>query len=227
MRNRILKLNPFDMGLLLLLFEGSTLLVMGMVNQFNLLTGFAPGSENIVMGVLTGMIGTVIALGIWNSWGFKLRGEFSTQKFRLKKIDIIQAAIANSIFLVVLFAIEDLMASIKQIPTFGVALLGFAAVTFTLLVLFAVYNKFKFKLGAHINGKHREIMGISVVATAIIAGIYEAIILPTMALMFTLPLPTIYSFVLTGMVAGVVGGIAGTLIFNQISGWIKPWIELQ
>ena len=140
---------------------------------------------------------------------------------------VIPASLANAAFLIVLFIIEDLIGALRSVPAIGVALLGFFGVGLTLLILFFTYNHLPFKLGVTL-GKRTSIERVAVVRIAIIAGVYEAVILPLMAFQFgILALPAILTFTITGILAGFFGGLIGTFICNVLAPRLKPWIETR
>lgn len=218
MRHTITNLNALDMARILLLFEGAALLVMGVLNAW-----FPSTAENNVMaGALIGILGTPLALGIWHALKLGVRGIIGNKPFTLTRINVIPASFANAIFLILLFIIEDWL---PAIPTFlSTAVLGFSATTLALLALFFIYNFQPIKLAITIK-KSATIKGISPRA-AILAGIYEAIILPIMAFLFSIPIHPIAAFTIAGIVSGFVGGLVGTFIFNYLAPVIKPWIDL-
>ena len=218
----ITHLEPIDMAWLLLLFEGSTLFVMGLwvtLGLNRLITGLA---NNIILGAVTGLLGTAIALFLWR---WRVRGRLDGKAFTLRKIALIPAAIANALFLIVLFIIEDAIAGVKNAPL-GTALLGFLAVGLSLVILFFIYNYAPLKIRGTMDGPI-TIRRVSPIRVALIAGMYEAIILPIMAFSFAwLNLHPLLTYTLTGIFAGLVGGFVGTLIFNVLAPVIKPWIEI-
>jgi len=219
----ITHLEPIDMAWLLALFEGATLFVMGLWVTLGLGTAVTGLANNILLGAATGLLGTVIALFLWR---WRVRGRLDGKPFTLRKIGVRNAAIANAIFLIVLFIIEDLIRDVERFPG-GTALLGFLAVGIALVILFFIYNRQPLKIKVTFDGS-ACITRISPVRAAILAGAYEAIILPTMAFLFVwLNLHPLLTYTLTGLVAGLVGGFVGTLVFNVIAPRLKPWIEIS
>lgn len=210
MRKTITKLNALDMAIILLLFEASTLLVK------NLIAGRVFGTR--AEALLTGLAGTIIALAVWHALKQKVRGSFGT----LTKISVVRASIANAAFLLVLWTLLELL------PDLGSAVLGFVSVALALVLLVALYNVQPLKLRVKISNKTYSITSVAPVQTALIAGVYEAIILPVMNYLFTtLPFPQVLTDALAGAGAGLVGGLVGTLIYNFLPQTIKPWVELE
>jgi hypothetical protein len=205
--------NVVDMAVLLMLFEGATLLAMQAVGTtIPLLTG------RLSLSIITGITGTAIALTPWNLLKLSVRCSFG----KIERIAIIDAGIANTIFLAALWNTQGII-SLKQGVTQTI-IIGFIATAITLVVLLAAYNLQPLKIRIMLNGSKARIMRVSVLATAITAGIYEAIILP---LQYVLAGQGIIAALVTGFLSGFIGGLAGTIIFNKLAGIIKPWIETR
>jgi hypothetical protein len=220
MKHELTRLNPLDMALMLMLFEGATLFVMAVFN------GILPIRNPVLMGAAIGILGTPIALMAWHGFGWQVRGRFAGKPFALDRIYIPGASFANASFLAVLFLIQEFMPPAETLPSPGVALFGLVGVGVSLALLFALYNMQPFKLHVKASGKKTAITGIAVRA-AVLAGVYEAVILPIMVWLLALPLPTIITFTLSGLISGFIGGLAGTLLFNVIAPILKPWIETK
>jgi hypothetical protein len=218
------QLNPLDMAWILLLFEGGTLFVMSLILQLGL-SRMSGITNDVVLGAGVGVLGTIIALLLWNR-GLLIRGTLDGSGFTLTRISILPASIANAAFLIVLFIVEDRLTSVRSIPGIGIALLGFCATGLALLILFFLYNFLPLKLRV-IMGRPTAITRITPLRAALIAGMYEAIILPLMALLFMLPFPMVFTYTVTGMGAGFIGGLVGTFIFNLIAPVLKPGLELR
>jgi hypothetical protein len=231
MRQPITRINVLDMAAILLLFEGATLFVMGALPFVLPLAFRTPGvggiASDIILGLLVGVFGTLIALGIWHVTKRVVRGTLGGKEFTITHINLIPAAIGNAVFLTVLFLIEDTIARISSVPFLGTALLGFAATALSFLILFAIYNLLPLKLGMTLNGKHVRVKRIAPLQTALLAGLYEAFILPSMAFLFgALHLNPVLAYTLNGVISGIIGGVIGTLLTNWLAPYLKPWIEL-
>ncbi len=230
MKRTITHLNPFDMAILLMLFEGATLFILGYLSSnppmnFGLAGTQGMIAENLMLGLIVGIAGTIIALAIWHTLRLKLRGKFP-EKFTLTHINVAMASVANALFLMLLFNIEDIISGLRNFSYAGIAALGFSATAIALAILFFIYNQLPFKLGVTI-GKTQNITKVSPLSIALIAGLYEACILPIMVAMLLLPLPTLVVYPLAGIVSGFVGGIIGTFVLNHISSVLKPHLELH
>ncbi len=218
MKKTLTWLHPLDMAVLLMLIEGSTFFFVGFLQQYAqmhfILTGFFAGSA-----------GTVLALGIWHAISGKIRGHYPAP-FTLSHINVAYASIANGIFLSVLFLVEEYVADLSTVPYIGTALFGFGATVIAVVFLLIIYNLQPLKLNVTV-GTSRKIIRVRVFSVALIAGLYEAIILPIMLAHFSLSLPLLVTFALAGAVSGFIGGIAGTVLFNYLACLLQPWIEMK
>ncbi|MBI4144894.1 hypothetical protein HY493_01660 [Candidatus Woesearchaeota archaeon] len=222
MKQTLTRLHPVDMAVLLALFEGATLFVMALAMEFLRPRGTFLGDA--LLGAIIGLLGTPIALGIWHLGRLRLRGTLHNKPFTLTHINVIPASAANAVFLVVLFWIEDLIRAITDVPFVGIALLGLVATTLSILLLLFIYNLQPLKIWVTIG--YPERIARAGPLAAVFAGIFEAVILPIMSWLMTLPLPTVASFTIAGMVSGFIGGLVGTWILNLFAPWLKPWLDL-
>ncbi len=213
MKQVVTHLNAIDIALLLMLFEGATLFVMGALHTW----AFSRSLE----AALIGFIGTPIALALWHGFGGNVRGKLGARSFALTHISVVPASIANALFLIVLFLIEDMLP--VRVHALN-AVLGFVAVMLALCVLFFLYNHQPFKISVTL-GNVTSIMAVAP-WIAVLAGMYEAFILPIMVALMRLPLPVIASYPIAGLVSGFVGGLVGTMIFNALAPHLKSWIDL-
>lgn len=219
-------IHPGDLAILLALFEGSTYGVLGFLVMNGFVSLGIPGiigalAENLTMGLIVGIAGTVIALFIWHVSRRTLR----TDSFTITHINVIPASIANALFLFILFTAEDILRMIQGIPVVGLALYGFFATLATLLVLLMIYNHQPFKLVVRTNGE-KKVQHVPVMTVAIFAGIFEAVILPLMTIPFLIGIPTTYAYITAGLTAGLVGGLLGTTMFNFLGPLMKPTFRL-
>lgn len=225
MRKEIVRLNIVDMAWLLLLFEGATLLVLGITGQYGYAAYQSRGIlDHLWVGAVVGIFGTIIALGLWHLFNLRIRGRFSTGPFAIKHISVIPAAIANAIFLFTLWTVFDLIDFFGN-SVLWYAVLGFLGTAIAIIVLIALYRFWPLKIKITTD-KQMKIVKASL-WVGIIAGIYEAVILPLMVLLFQIPLPPVPSHVVTGVVSGFVGGLVGTFIVNLIAPRMKIWLDLQ
>ncbi|MBI4150544.1 hypothetical protein HY492_00285 [Candidatus Woesearchaeota archaeon] len=218
MKKTLTWLHPLDMALLLMLLEAGTFFFVGFLQLY-------ASFHFLVTGFLAGVAGTVLALGVWHIFGGKIRGNYP-DAFTLSHINVAYASVANGIFLSVLFFVEDVVSALTAIPYIGTAAFGFGATVIAVLFLLIIYNLQPWKLHVTIGVSHK-IASVRVVSVALIAGLYEAIILPLMLAHFSLSLPALMTFALAGIVSGFIGGMAGTVVFNYLACLLRPWIELQ
>jgi hypothetical protein len=218
MRKTLVWLHPLDMAFLLMLLEAGTFFFVGFLQLYSTL-------HFLATGFLAGVAGTVVALGVWHAIGGKIRGKFPVP-FTLSHINVAYASVANGLFLSVLFFVEDLVSALTTLPYIGIAGFGFGATLIAVLFLLIIYNLQPWKLHVMIGSSH-TITSVRVVSVALIAGLYEAIILPIMLAHFSLSLPALVVFALAGIVSGFIGGMAGTVVFNYLACLLRPWIELK
>ena len=213
---KLTHLHAIDLAWLLALLEGGTMFAMGLWVTLGLsfITGIL---NNILLGAFVGFIGTCIALFLWR---WRVRGRLDGRPLTITKIKIVPAAIANAVFLITLFSVQDVL------PTNAPAYLGFLSVAIAGVILLFIYNAIPFKL--QIRSDHgSRVLKVSPIRVALIAGMYEAIILPLMAfLQYWINFPPILTFTIAGFFAGLIGGFIGTLLFNILAPVVKPGIEL-
>ncbi|HSU72661.1 MAG TPA: hypothetical protein VLJ21_02335, partial [Candidatus Binatia bacterium] len=160
----------------------------------------------------------------WNG-RLRLRGTLDGNAFSLTYIAIIPASVANAVFLVVLFLLEDAFASLRGVPALGVALLGFAATAGALVLLCFIYNAFPFKLRVTL-GTVTRINQVTPFRVALFAGLFEAFILPLMTFLFAaFTFHPLLAFTLNGIISGFVGGLVGSFIFNLLAPYVKPGLR--
>ncbi len=218
MKHVLTRLNARDMAVILALFEGATLLVMGVF------LAVVPSAGPVLEGAVIGLLGTPLALGIWHALRQTVRGRWGTKPFAITHIDMLPASLANAAFLITLFLIESKLPAAPTLQPALVALLGFVATALSLAILFFLYNHQPFKLGVTLRTRTR-VQRIAPRA-AVLAGVYEAFILPPMVWLLTLPLPVLVQYPLAGLLSGLVGGFVGTLAYNHLAPWLMPWIDL-
>ena len=207
------------MAFLLMLFEASTLLVLGTSIYFGWPAHFTSFWNDTIRALVVGFFGTLIALGIWHGANAKLRTNFGT----ITHIAVWPAAVANTIFLFFLWCFFHL---ILQFSSAWSGTLGFLGTAGAVIILFVLYPYWPLKLQVTMEKEHK-IIHMSW-WTPVFAGVYEAVILPIMGfLLGTFTFNLILSYVLTGLIMGLIGGIVGTLVVNMLSPHLKPWIELQ
>ena len=222
------RINPLDMALILLLFEGATLSILALIGESSYaMNHVRPFFGKIVSALLVGGIGTVVALGVWHALRLKIRGTLGTEAFSLTRIGIVKASLANAVFLFVLWTMFDWLSAVRGLGMVGISLLGFLGTALATFILFFLYNIQPVKLDVRMNS-HTKIIRVTPIQAAILCGIYEAVILPIMALLFsTLTLPPLATYAITGSVSGFVGGLVGTFIFNLVARYVKPQLDLR
>ncbi len=221
MKQTITRINPFDMAILLMLFEGSTLLMLGLSIWLGMPERFSSFTMDLILSALEGIIGTAIALGIWHTIKGKLRMNIGT----VTHFHVFRSGIANTIFLMVLWLMFHLFSELR----FGIlntAILGFVGTAAAFLVLILLYPYWPYKLKCTISQPH--LIRKASITVALFAGIYEAFILPIMFFLLSiLPFAAPINYTITGLIMGFVGGLLGTIIVNFIAPKMKPWVELQ
>lgn len=220
MRSFINRLNPLDMALLLGLFEGAALFALAifgpLINVSNMFL------EDVLLGASVGVASTVIALMLWKLRPV-LRGELNNKKVVIAMIQIATAAIANAAFLSVLFITEDFIYALKGVPLFGVALFGLVGTGLSVGLLLVIYNLQPLKVKMNIG----SVMKMSPFKTGLMAGVYEAFILPVMVYGMSFSGQTALVFTIAGLISGLFGGFLGTCVLNLLAPKLKPWIELE
>jgi len=161
-------------------------------------------SFKFVSGLLIGFFTAFLTLTIIN-----LVLNFLNLKY--KRIDVFIPSLFNSLFLAVLFVIESLISPIKNMNIIlGNAIVGVITTPLALYIILKFYNNQKNKLEV-IKEKRVVIKSISEGNTALFAGIYELIALPTMAVLISKGL----NFTITGLIAGLTSIIA-IIIYNKL-----------
>lgn len=214
------RLNPFDMAVLLGLFEGFALFFLAVGLKFTSNLHFI--FENVVLGVFVGVFCTFFALLFWRVHPI-LKIRFGSKNIIIKKIYFLGACLANAVFLVVLFNLEDFIFSLKNIPFVGVALFGLVGTGVSVAILSFLYNFQPFKIKLDVG----KITKVSPIKIGIAAGLFEMFILPVMTFIMFLPGPQVVMFSLGGLVSGSFGGLIGSIVFNRISSLLKVQVELE
>lgn len=213
------RLNPFDMAVLLGLFEGFALFFLAIGLKFT--SGLNLFVENVFLGLFVGLFCTFFALLFWRLRPV-LRVKFG-KDLVIRKIYFFGACIANAIFLVVLFNLEDFIFSLKDVPFIGVALFGLIGTGVSVAILSFVYNVQPFKIRLDVG----KIIKVSPIKIGIVAGLFEAFILPVMTFIMSLSGPQVLMFSLAGLISGIFGGFVGSVVFNLISKQLEVRIEIK
>lgn len=185
-----------SLAVYLALIEGISLFVLDFSREFDFYGAF-----------LVGFVPAIIVLGL-----YKLTSNIFPIKINNKKISnipVILLSIANGIFIILLFLIQDLIMRIKAhifVPIFG-----FFSVFLAFLILIIIYNNIKLKISFNTGKEHFKVKRIGLYF-AIYAGILEAFILPLMNIFYSINMPSL----LNGFIAGLIGGIIGLVIVNLI-----------
>lgn len=175
-------------------------------------------SFKFINGLLIGFFTALLALTIINILLRIINLEY-------KRIDVFIPSLLNSLFLAFLFVIESLMSPIKHLNLiWGNVIVGAITTPVVLYIILRWYNISKDKIHfikekkMTIKGKtikktkNMTINNISAGNTALFAGIYEVIALPTMAILISKGM----NLTLTGLIAGITSIITIT-IYNQLS----------
>jgi len=214
------RLNPFDMAILLGLFEGFALFFLAIGLKFTSNLNFFV--ENIVLGLFVGLLCTFFALLVWRLRPI-LRVRLNKKEFTIRKIHFLGACFANAVFLIVLFNLEDFIFSIKDVPFVGVALFGLVGTGVSVTILSFLYNFQPFKIKLDIG----KIAKVSPVKVGIVSGLFEMFILPVMTLIMSLPGNQILMFSLAGIISGTFGGFVGSVVFSFISSKLNVQVEIE
>lgn len=213
------RLNPFDMAILLGLFEGFALFFLAIGLMFTKELNFIV--ENVVLGLFVGLFCTFFALLFWRLRPV-LRVKYG-KDLVVRKIHLFGAGLANAVFLVALFNFEDFIFSLKDIPLVGIALFGLVGTGVSVAILSIIYNIQPFKIRLDIG----TIMKVSPIKVGIVAGLFEAFILPVMTFIMSLSGPQVLMFSLAGLISGIFGGLIGSAVFNFISKKIKIKLTIE
>ena len=161
-------------------------------------------SFKFINGLLIGFFTAFLALTIINIILDILNSKY-------KRIGIFIPSLLNSLFLAILFVIESLISPIKNLDIiWGNMIVGAITTPLALYIVLKFYNNQKNKLN-FIKEKRMTIKKISSGNTALFAGIYEIIALPTMAVLISKGL----NLTITGLIAGFTSIIAIT-IYNKL-----------
>lgn len=136
---------------------------------------------------------------------------------KLQKIKIFSFSIAISIFLALLFILEELLDPLQNL---NFIVWGFtSALAATLLSIF-IYNTNKFKLKFYFNKNIKTnaitIQKISIIKFSLVVALYEASIFLIMFLTRNLFPDSLQGNILFGLIAGFFGAVIATLIYNVI-----------
>lgn len=213
------RLNPFDMAVLLGLFEGFALFFLAIGLKFT--SGLNLFVENVVLGLFVGLFCTFCALLCWRVRPV-LRINYG-KDLVVRKIYFIGAGFANAVFLVVLFNLEDFIFSLKNVPFVGIALFGLVGTGVSVAILSVIYNIQPFKIRLDVG----RIVKVSPIKVGIVAGLFEAFILPVMTFIMSLSGPQVLMFSLAGLISGIFGGLIGSAVFNFISKKIKIKLTIE
>ena len=201
MRITIKRLN-YIFVLIFALFET---IALSFINILNIDTTTTTAlSFKFINGLLIGFFTAFLALTIINIL-------LKIINIKYKRVDIFIPSLLNSLFLAFLFVIESLISPIKHLHLiWGNAIVGAITTPVVLYILLKWYNASKGKI-QFIKEKKMTIKNISAGNTALFAGIYEVIALPTMAILISKGL----NLTITGLIAGLTSIIAIT-IYNKL-----------
>jgi hypothetical protein len=136
---------------------------------------------------------------------------------KLQKIKVFSFSIAISIFLALLFILEEILAPLQNL---NFVIWGFtSALAATLLSIF-IYKTNRFKLKFYFNKNIKisaiTIQKISIIKFPLVVALYEASIFLVMFLTRNLFPNNLQGNILFGLVAGFFGAVIATLIYNVI-----------
>ena len=158
----------------------------------------------LINGLLIGFFTAFLAITIINLFLKLLNSKY-------KQIGVLIPSLLNSLFLAFLFVIESLISPIKQINIIlGNAIVGAITTPLALYLILKFYNNQKNKIH-FIKEKKQTIKKISAGNTALFAGMYEVIALPTMAVLISKGI----NMTIIGFIAGLTSIIAIT-IYNKL-----------
>ncbi|MEK6886688.1 MAG: hypothetical protein AABW88_02550 [Nanoarchaeota archaeon] len=163
--------------------------------------------NNLYGAFLVGFIPAIIVLGLYNLISNIFPVKLNNKS--VSKIPAVLLSVANGLFIVTLFFVQDIMTKIN--PNIVVPLFGFFSVFFVFLVLVLIYNNIKLNVIFNLGKERIEVKQISLYF-AIYAGIVEAFILPFMYVFYSINIPSL----LNGLFAGLIGGIIGLFLVNLV-----------
>ena len=188
--------------LIFVLFEAIALFFIDIFNVDTTTTTAL--SFKFINGLLIGFFTAFLALTIINLLLTLLNS-------RYKRIGVFIPSLLNSLFIALLFVIESIISPIKHLNLIlGNAIVGAITTPLVLYLILKFYNNQKDKIH-FIKGKKQTIKKISAGNTALFAGMYEIIALPTMAVLISKGL----NLTLTGLIAGLTSIITIT-IYNKL-----------
>jgi len=205
---KIDRINPFDLAVLIAIFEFFALLIIGIIGIEKVL---ASGLlQTTVYAAMTGIITAILSLLIFNNSPLKIRFGKKT----INNIPIIRFMLANGIFLAVMFFIQYLIADIKTFNIiWGNMVLGFVTNFLTAMVLLSVYNRqpYKFQIDT---GKGLLVKSIAPLSAAVFVAMIEAFILPLMTILMTFSTNPAW-YAISGLLSGLIGVYIATSIYNR------------
>jgi len=224
-------INPLDLAITIGIFEFCTILIIAILGTDMGIMGnlFLKARDGLIVGFIGGMVAAFIYNILNRYTKFTLRLETDKHEFRLKKINVFMVSIANALFLMVLFVIESILASIKELHIIiGNALTGFIAATVTILFLVALYDFMpwgiklggRFETNAPLTKKKKKavnfkLIKMPIISTALAVGIFELFILPLIAI-FSINVTSEIGFAFAGLSAGFCGTVLAAFVFNRI-----------
>ncbi len=195
---KLMKIKKVSLSLTvyLALIESISLFVLDFSREFDIYGAF-----------LVGFIPVILVLWIYKLSSSRFPVKINDEK--ISNLPVVLLSIANGIFIVLLFLIQDLMLRIN--PHIFVPIFGLFSVFLTFLILVLIYNSINLKVIFNLDEERIKIKKISLYF-AIYAGIIEAFILPLMYLFYSIDMPSL----LNGFIAGLIGSFIGLVIVNNI-----------
>lgn len=210
--NYLTKINPWKTAFFIAIFEFFT---FGILHYFKF--------DAIVNGLIVGFIGGMIAIVIFNlisSSGFKLDIWIDKKETYLKKLDYLTPALANGIFLALLFTVQRYLEFEFRSELLNDALLGFFATLIAVMICILIYNAIiKFSklriIGVTSKGKFK-VGKIDISRTSFFVALIELFILPSMGFFLILfqYLPLYLKFPLVGLLGGFMGTLIASYLYN-------------
>lgn len=186
------------------LIEGISLLIQAV--SVNLITVATEPLRAALFGLTTGFFGMLFTILIYNSLPFKIN-------INNKKIDEVRPlvpSVFNALFLAISFLIQISIERIENLGITGYALMGFISIGIAALLSLYVYNEFDLKINYVFDKKNSIIKKIPL-SIALLAGFFEAFILPPMFIFYNSGMDVF----LTGFLAGLFS-IIPLLIVNLV-----------
>lgn len=202
-----MRIRNISAGLLfyIALVEGISLLIQQILNNV-----FYIESElfnTIFYGLVTGFFGLFIIILIYNLLPYKIK----IADKEIKSVKPLAPSLFNAFFLAFAFLIQIVIEKLELFGLVGFALFGFVSIMLGALASILIYNSTNNKIKFLIDKKEKIIKKIPL-KFAVIAGFFEAFIIPLMFVFYSYDVAPF----LNGFFAGLIGSFIPFMILNLI-----------